>query len=130
MLLGFSVLVSFTTTAAAALCLQMEHHDPGAMQAGIISGAPSVHSSPHYSAGALGAESSPTTESCCQFETSDTAAVTAHQRALPPEPLTEVPSGMLPSPAIAGGQPALSDPALERRDHLAPSLTALSVSRT
>ncbi|WP_299165550.1 hypothetical protein [uncultured Arthrobacter sp.] len=117
--LTFSLLVAFTTSAAAALCLQMDH---GAAAAGMSS----------VSADLSAPTGSPLTKACCYQQSGTPDAVTATQRALPIEQSAALSTLKAPLRAFDAGQPppGMFVPALEKRDHLTPSLTALSISRT
>lgn len=118
--LTFSLLVAFTTSAASALCLQMEHHD----SSGIAGESVAV-------SGQMAPPSSPSAKTCCYQQAGTPNATIERQRALPSEHSAAVP---VPSDlsllADRYVPPGLFDPALEKRDHLAPSLIFLSISRT
>lgn len=132
LVLSFSLLVAFTSSGAAALCLQMEQHKSPAMTdhavgmglpgQAIDTDAPVMTVTPMHS---------PSAQTCCQQQVSATERVTAPQRALPTEHGVALPAQLELLPADYGYlPPGLFDPALEKRDHLRPSLTALSISRT
>lgn len=136
--LCFSLVVAFTTSAAAALCLQMEHRGPAMMagstmamdspgpvtSAGEVTGAAEMD-------GALGPKGSLSASACCHQQVSTPQAVTASQRALPAEQTASLPVRVERFFADTGcPPPGLFDPALEKRDHLTPSMTVLSISRT
>ncbi|MFJ6280556.1 hypothetical protein [Arthrobacter subterraneus] len=118
--LCFSLLVAFTTSAAAALCLQMEHH-----------GAPAVNDAPVAVDMPVPA-GSPSAKACCYQQSDSPNAVVVQQRALPAEPAAFLPAveALLTAPDDGEPPPGAFTPALEKRDHLTPSLTALSISRT
>lgn len=116
----FSLLVAFTTSAAAALCLQMEHHGtPAANDAPVAMDMP-------VPAG------SPSAKACCYQQSDSPNAVVVQQRALPAEPAAFLPAVEELLTASDDGEPppGAFTSALEKRDHLTPSLTALSISRT
>lgn len=118
--LCLSLLVAFTTSAAAALCLQMEHHGmPGTNDAPVAVEMP-------VPAG------SPSAQACCYQQADSPDAVVAQQRALPGEPAAFLPAveTLLTAHDDGAPPPGAFTPALEKRDHLTPSLTALSISRT
>jgi len=132
-LLGFSLLVSFTTSAAAALCLQMEHRDSAGMMAAMVGmdspGQTTTNSDDMTPAS--GAQESSSVHACCHQQVSTAPATVASQRALPDGQTDALPAGAAPTRTDDGRLPPwLFDPALEKRDHLKPSLTALSISRT
>lgn len=129
--LVFSLLVAFTTSAAAALCLQMEHTS-GAMTGSAVAMGPTVPTS-NTEAAVLAAvpKGSPSTQACCHQQVSTPAAVAPPQRAVPAEPADVLPLAVVQLSAENGhAPPGLFDPALEKLDHLTPSLTELSISRT
>lgn len=117
--LCFSLLVAFTTSAAAALCLQMEHGTPAANDAPVAMDMP-------VPAG------SPSAKACCYQQSDSPNAVVVQQRALPAEPAAFLPAveELLTAHDAGEPPPRTFTPALEKRDHLTPSLTALSISRT
>ena len=132
LLLGFSLLVSFTTSAAAGLCLQMEHRDSVGMPAVMAPTDPlGQMANPDVVTHAPGIQESPSSQACCHQQVSTPQAVTATLRALPAEPTDVLLPAVAPIWADDGDlPPGLFDPALQKRDHLRPSLTVLSISRT
>ncbi|WP_299169848.1 hypothetical protein [uncultured Arthrobacter sp.] len=131
LVLCVSLLVAFTTSAAAALCLQMEQHTPGVMTGSgmaMDSSAPGSGSEGMFMS--AGPEGSSSTHACCHQQASTPDPVTPPQRAVPTEPTAVFSLAVMQLPAEHGQPPGLFDPALEKRDHLAPSLAALSISRT
>ncbi|CCQ47530.1 hypothetical protein ARTSIC4J27_3519 [Pseudarthrobacter siccitolerans] len=129
--LSLSLLVAFTTSAAAALCLQMDHHRTVAM--GVSQAVPiaAKHTNP---AGAIAAvddpAGSPSRHACCWQQKSTPEAITPAQRTYP-KPASAASAQAKLAPPLNGYVPlGWLDPALEKRDHLTPSLTALSISRT
>lgn len=129
-MLAFSLLVAFSTSAAAALCLQMAHGPGGAMS--MAAGAAPLAADAGATAmePAAGTVKSPASVPCCQQRADTPEATTSALRAV----LDENPA-VLPAPDGESSFSAFSpaprpDPALEKRDHLAPSLIALSISRT
>lgn len=130
-LLSLSLLVAFTTSAAAALCLQMEQHDPASMTEPTSAMALRGHIDDTMMIMVSGPKGSPSAHACCHQQADTPEAVTPPQRAVPAEPngALSVSAGRLPIDHVSV-PPGLFDPALEKRDHLAPSLTELSISRT
>lgn len=119
--LCLSLLVAFTTSAAAALCLQMEHH-----------GAPAANHAPVAAMDMPVPAGSPSAKACCYQQSDSPNAVVVQQRALPAEPAAFLPAVEELLTASDDGEPppGAFTSALEKRDHLTPSLTALSISRT
>lgn len=120
-LVAFSLLVAFTTSAAAALCLQMDHGQSSAAMAGTS-----------LSMEMPGQDDHPSAKACCYQQPATPAAVNESQRGLPLEESAGLPA---PDPlSVLLGDvhtpPGVSDGTLEKRDHLRPSLTVLSISRT
>lgn len=131
LVLCFSLLVAFTTSASAALCLQMEH-TPGAMTGSAVAMVPPDRAS---GAGAVsvssGSKGSPSAHACCYQQSGTPDAVVPPQRAVPDASTDGLPAAVVQLPAKSGYlPPGLLSPALEKRDHLTPSLTVLSISRT
>lgn len=131
LVLSFSLLVAFTTSAAAALCLQMEH-TPGAMAgSAVLMDSTDPISNTEAAGVAAVLKGPPSAHACCHQEVSTPDAMTSPQRAVPAEPTGVLPAAVVQLPADNGHPPpGLFDPALEKLDHLTPSLTALSISRT
>lgn len=129
-MLAFSLLVAFSTSAAAALCLQMSH-GPGETMSVVVDAAPvaeDAKASPvEVSANTV---RSPSTVPCCQQRAdASEATAPAHRAVLGDNPANfSAPASQLPVAALM--PPARPDPTLEKLDHLTPSLTALSISRT
>lgn len=130
-LLSLSLLVAFTTSAAAALCLQMHHH-PGAEA--VTSHAVPVATGHTNPAGATAAvddpAGSPPRHACCDQQQSTPKAISPAQRTYPEPASAASAQAELPPTSNGYVPPGRFDPALEKRDHLTPSLTALSISRT
>jgi hypothetical protein len=129
-LLSLSLLVAFTTSAAAALCLQMHH--PGAeIVTSHVAPVAAGHTNP---AGATAAVDDPAgsgpRHACCDQQESGPNAVTTAQRRYPEPESAASAQTELPPARNGYVPPGRFDPALEKRDHLTPSLTALSISRT
>jgi len=130
LVLCISLLATFTTSAAAALCLQINHHalvataaSPVAME---LTGEDSRPTSLLTAAGPEGAP----LRACCHPQISP-AVITAYGRALPPHEALALIAQAKPLRAITvHSSPGLFDPAREKPGHLTPSLTALSISRT
>lgn len=130
-MLVFSLLVAFTTSAAAALCLQMEHTS-GAMTGNPVAMGPTVPTSTTEAA-VLAAvpKGSSSAQACCHQRVGTPDAVAPPQRAVPAEPADVLPPAVVQLGAENGHlPPGLFDPALKKLDHLTPSLTELSISRT
>lgn len=128
--LSFSLLVTLTTSAAAAQCL--EQHGPGSVSAPTVTvGQPGPPGSGLEGATmTAGSKGSPSAQACCNEQASTPEVVTSLQRALPAEQAVVLLARMELFPADVGhGSPGLFDPALDKRDHLTPSLTGLSISR-
>ncbi|MFP5316296.1 MAG: hypothetical protein ACLGHS_13095 [Actinomycetes bacterium] len=130
--LSFSLVFAFTTSAAAALCLQMEQHGPMSMGDRTVamepSGQPGAATAMSMTAGPKG---SPSAQACCHQQVNTTEGITAPQPALPAEQVVALAAQVESFPDDSGYRPpGFFDPVLERRDHLTPSLTALSISRT
>ncbi|WP_104443548.1 hypothetical protein [Arthrobacter sp. B3] len=129
--LGLSLLVAFTASAAAALCLQMDH--PRAV-AVTVSHAVPVTAGNTNPAEAIAAvddpAGSPSRHACCYRQESTPEAITPAQRTYPEPASAASVQAKLAPPANGYLPPGWFDPALEKRDHLTPSLTALSISRT
>ncbi|WP_139186320.1 hypothetical protein [Arthrobacter subterraneus] len=130
--LSFSLLIAFTTSAAAALCLQMEQHGPMPMSDRAVAMEPSGQLGDAMATSmTAGPEGSPSAQACCHQQVNTTEATTAPQRALPAEQAVVLAAQVELFPADSGNlPPGFFDPALEKPDHLTPSLTALSISRT
>ncbi len=128
-MLAFSLLVAFSTSAAAALCLQMSHGPGGTM--GMVASAP-VAADAEASPVEIAANTvrSPATVPCCQQRADASEATPPARRAvLGDNPANfSVPVSQLPFAALI--PPAQPDPTLEKLEHFTPSLTALSISRT
>lgn len=132
LVLSFSLLVAFTSSGAAALCLQMEQRGPSPMADHVV-GMDSHRQTggAHTPVTTATPMHSPAAQTCCHQQVSATERVTAPKRALPAEQGVAFPTRLEMLPADHGYLPlGLFDPALEKRDHLRPSLTALSISRT
>jgi hypothetical protein len=126
--LGFSLLVAFTTSAAAVMCLQMDH--TGSMAMTSTAHAPvkptgdtamplvdhPVHLSPEHA--------------CCFEQERIPQAIAPPYRPFPDPASGAFPQIELQSTGSGDAPPGWSDPALKEFSHLAPSLTALSISRT
>ena len=129
-MLAFSLLIAFSTSAAAALCLQMSHGPDGTMN--MTAGAAPVAADAEVTAlqAAGGTAKSPATVPCCQQRADTPKATTAAHRAVLDEnpAVLAGPDGR--SSFSAFSPPPRPDAALEKLDHLTPSLTALSISRT
>ncbi|MBD1540404.1 hypothetical protein [Pseudarthrobacter oxydans] len=126
--LGFSLLVAFTTSAAAVMCLQMDQTGSMAM----TSAAPALAGQASDTASPVMADSvhSPPERACC-FEQDGTPQAIAPPYRSSPDPASDVFSQTELQRVDSGGAPpGWFDPALKRPGHLAPSLTALSISRT
>lgn len=130
--LSFSLFLAFTTSAAAALCLQMEHRGPTSMGDRVVVMEPSAQFSDTTMTGmTTGPKGSPSAQACCHQRVGTIEGITASQRALPAEQAVALASQVELFPADSGYlPPGFFDPALEKHDHLTPSLTALSISRT
>lgn len=126
--LGFSLLVAFTTSAAAVMCLQLD--ETGSMvMTSAASGAVGQSSDTALSVMASSTDS-PSGRACCN-EQEGTPQATAPPYRPFPDPASDVFSQKELQPVDSGGaRPGWFDPALTKPDHLAPSLTALSISRT
>lgn len=129
--LGLSLLVAFTTSAAAALCLQMDHREGSALAASHFV---LIESEPANRAGTTVAADDSSglapRHACCYQQESTPKAIAPAQRTYPePDPAT---AGQPELPPASNGYvpPGRFDSALEKRGHLTPSLTALSISRT
>ncbi|NOJ60919.1 hypothetical protein [Arthrobacter sp. 260] len=132
LVLSFSLLIAFTSSGAAALCLQMEQHNPSPMAHLAVGmdllGQGSEANTPVMT---VAPSHSPSAQTCCHQQVSTAERVTAPQRALPAEQGVALPVWLELLPADHRYMPpGFFDPALEKRDHLRPSLTALSISRT
>ena len=132
LVLSFSLLVAFTSSGTAALCLPMEQHKSPAMADHAVGmDLPGQASGASTTVRAVTPTHSPSAQTCCHQQVSATERVTAPQRALPAEQGVAFPARLELLPADHRYMPpGLFDPTLERRDHLRPSLTALSISRT
>jgi hypothetical protein len=126
--LGFSLLVAFTTSAAAVMCLQMDQTGSMAMtstaQAPVKpageTAMPVVDHSVHL----------PPEHACCLEQERIPQAIAPPYRPLP-YPASGAFSPMELQSIDSGDAPlGWFDPALKKFGHLAPSLTALSISRT
>lgn len=129
-MLAFSLLVAFSTSAAAALCLQMSHGPGGTMGMAVSTSPVAVVGEASPVEAADGSVVSPATVPCCQ-QRADTSEATppAHRAVLGDNPANfSVPVSQLPFAALM--PPAQPDPTLEKLEHFTPSLTALSISRT
>lgn len=118
-LLTISLLVSFTTSASAALCLQMKHGQASSNNAGMSA--------------AMDMTSDGTSmKACCLQQASTPEATIERLHALPIEQGAEssVPESASLVPDDRWVPPGVFDPVLEKRDHLRPSLAELSISRT
>lgn len=130
--LSFSLLLAFTTSAAAALCLQMEQHNSTSMTSPMVAmNSPGPTSDAIAMSMTAGPKGSPSAQACCHQQVNTTEGITAPQRALPAEQAVALAAQVELFPADSGYRPpGFFDPVLEKRDHLTPSLTALSISRT
>jgi hypothetical protein len=127
-LLGLSLLVAFTTPATAVMCLQMDQMGPMAMIS--AAPAPAGEASDAASPVMVGSGHSPPERACC-FEQEGTPQAVAPTYRSFPDPASDVFSQTELQPIASGeAPPGWFDPALKRPGHLAPSLTALSISRT
>jgi hypothetical protein len=126
--LGFSLLVTFTTSAAALMCLQMD--ETGSMV--MTSAAPGAVGQSSDTALSVMASStdSPSGRACCNEQEGKPQAIAPPYRSFP-DSASDVFSQAELEPIDSGDAPPdWLDPALKRPGHLAPSLTALSISRT
>lgn len=132
MALSLSLLFVFSLTACAALCMRMQHPGAAGTEPAQTAAVVTVHhvSSPRTEAVAVQPDIPHSNRVCCIERPSTSKAVAPAHRMLPGDAaaaslLAEVtPSrhGYVP--------PGWFAPALEKPDHLTPSLTALSISRT
>lgn len=119
--LVFSLLVGFSTSASAALCLQMDHQSPGTGATGPLAAA------------ALHPLKEPASaKGCCHQQSTTPTAVLELQRRVGLEQNPALSTPAVGSVAKDSGElpPGIFDPALEKRSDLTPSLVALSISRT
>lgn len=126
--LGFVLLLTFTTSPAAVMCLQMDHTMPMAMNSAAAGTAGETSGATQ----ALTATSrhSPSERACCLEQTGLPQATAPHHRPFP-DPASAAPVHAGPQASEgAFAPPGWFDPALKRLQHLAPSLAALSISRT
>lgn len=133
--LTLSLLVSFTTSAAAAMCLQMSHDSSQAgmrMSADVTDLPDRETPGPTSGAGAGDTlENLRSVHPCCEQQVSTPQGVMPPQGAVLSEQEVGSALDITSFPAHAGSLPPwVSHAWQERRDHLAPSLTALSISRT
>lgn len=129
--LSLSLFIAFTPSAAAALCLQADHHGSAIQTTHAVDTEPPGESN---GAGSMSMVTEPEgtlpAQACCHPRASTPKAVIGAQKVTPPEQATVLPtltgysrnSGVFPPP--------LADPVLEKLDHLAPSLIVLSINRT
>ena len=143
LLLAFSLLLAFTTSGVALMCLQAQHGAVSmagpAERAEVPVSTGGTISTANVGTAATADVSTMTTadessggtprRACCNPENTPPSATASHRRALPPEEAATAAAAVLPA-GQAPSPPVLPDPAPEQRDHLAPSLTALSISRT
>lgn len=130
-LLSLSLLVAFTTSAAAALCPQVDHSGAGAVIASHAVPVAARHTNPAGATAAMDDPAgSPSRHACCDQQWSTPKAVTTAQRTYPEPGSAASAQAELPPLVNVYVPPGWFDPALEKRDHLTPSLTALSISRT
>jgi hypothetical protein len=127
-LLGLALLITLAMPFATALCMAMEH--PGMTGASVpVTSEPAIQVGDPASTMAHPVVAS-SRHACCERQSGAPKVVTPSHRFVPDAPEA------LPAPAVdvavySGGKPpGWFDPAREKPDHLAPSLTALSVSRT
>lgn len=126
--LGFSLLVAFTTSAAAVMCLQMDK--TGSMAMTSAAPGPVGQSSDTALSVMASSTDSPSGRACC-FEQEGTPQAVAPPHRPFPDPASDVFSQAELQPVDSGdAPPGWLDPAVKRPGHLAPSLTALSISRT
>lgn len=133
--LTLSLLVSFTTSAAAAMCLQMSHDSSpaGTRMSADVTDLP-VRETPASTSEAVTSDALENLKSvhpCCEQQVSTPQGVMPPQGAVLSEQRAVSVLEVTSFSAHAGLLPLwVSHAWQERRDHLAPSLTALSISRT
>jgi len=126
--LGFSLLVAFTTSAAALMCLQMDQ--TGSMV--MTSAAPDPVKQASDTAMPVMAHSmhSRPEHACCFEQERTPQAIAPPHRPFPGSAADAFSHAELQSIDSGDTLPVWFDPALKKPGHLAPSLTALSISRT
>ena len=86
LVLSFSLLVAVTTSAAAALCLQMEQHTPSSMTSPMVAmNPPGQPSDAMVRSMTPGPKGSPSAQVCCHQQVNTAKGITTLQRALPAE---------------------------------------------
>ena len=126
--LGFSLLVAFTTSAAAVMCLQMDQ--TGSMVMTTAAPDPVRQASDPAMPVIAHSVHSPHEHAYCFEQERTPRAIAPPHRAFP-DPASGVFSQTELQTIDSGATlPGWFDPALKKPGHLAPSLTALSISRT
>lgn len=129
-LLSLLLVFVFSFTVCAAHCLQMQSRGG----AGAVPAHAAMPSTYHSSSIATAADAPPDIKQahrkCCEdLPVAEPATVPAHRQL--PEAMPAVSPLSYDAAALPGhAPPGWFDPAPEKPDHLTPSLTALSVSRT
>ncbi|AOT02335.1 hypothetical protein ASPU41_02210 [Arthrobacter sp. U41] len=129
--LSLSLLFVFSFTACAALCMRMQHSG-AAGTAPVQTEATTAHhvTSPRTAAVAAQSDIPHSDRACCIERHSTSKAIAPAHRLLAGD-ATAASFRVEVTPFRGGYVPAgWFDPALEKPDHLTPSLTPLSISRT
>ena len=130
--LSLSLLFVFSLTACAALCMRMQHPGAAGTEPAQTAAVVTVHhvSSPGTEAVAAQPDIPHSNRVCCIDRHSTSKAVAPAHRLLPGDATAASLHGEVTTSRGGYIPPGWFDPSLEKPDHLTPSLTALSISRT